>query len=183
MQNILRAMFLSVAFAVFANASAAADAVSPVEASKLVTERLTVGGKVEHPLILTVDDLHQFPPQQLEEVALVRQSGADAGKIENLKGVYLRDILNRAALVTHDHNDVKKMFIVATASDGYKVVFSWSELYNSPIAEGVLVYWEKNGKPLADDEGHIALISTKDIRTGPRHVKWLQSIDVRQIDE
>ena len=35
--------------------------------------------------------------------------------------------------------------------------------------------------PLADDEGRIALISGKDIRTGPRHVKWLQSIEVRKI--
>jgi hypothetical protein len=128
-------------------------------------------------------NLRQFPTQQVDEVALVRQSGSNAGKMENLKGVHLRDILERAVLLTHDHNDVKKMFVVATASDGYKVVFSWSELYNSPTADGVLVYFEKDGKPLADDEGHIALISTKDIRTGPRHVRWLQAIDVRQVAE
>ena len=37
------------------------------------------------------------------------------------------------------------------------------------------------GQPLADDEGRIAMVSTKDTRTGPRHVKWLQGIEVRKI--
>ena len=75
----------------------------------------------------------------------------------------------------------KKMAIIAGASDGYKVVFSWNEIFNSPIGDGVIVFFEKDGFPLADDEGRIALVSTKDLRTGPRHVKWLQSIEVRKI--
>ena len=93
----------------------------------------------------------------------------------------LRDILEKAVIKAPAHNDVKKMAVVATASDGYKVVFSWSELFNSPLGDGVIVFFEKDGQPLADDEGRIALISGKDIRTGPRHVKWLQSIEVRKI--
>jgi hypothetical protein len=103
------------------------------------------------------------------------------GKIESLSGVLLRDILEQAKVVAPGHNDVKKMIIVATASDDYKVVFSWTEVFNSPVGEGVIVFFERNGRPLADDEGHIAMISTKDLRTGPRHVKWLSGIEVRKI--
>jgi len=156
----------------------AADAGAP---AKLVTDNLVVNGTVEHALTLSVDDLRTFPSRQVTEIVLTRQSGADAGKLENVKGVLLRNILDKAGLVTHDHNDVKKTIIIASASDGYKAVFSWSELYNSSLGDGVLVYFEKDGKPLADDEGHIAMISSKDTRTGPRHVKWLQSIEVRKI--
>jgi hypothetical protein len=47
----------------------------------------------------------------------------------------------------------------------------------------VLVLFERDGKPLAPAEGPLALISGKDIRTGPRHVKWLQTVEVRQIVE
>ena len=75
------------------------------------------------------------------------------------------------------------MAVLAIASDGYTVVFSWSEIFNSPVGDGILVFFEKDGVPLGDDEGRIALISAKDIRTGPRHVKWLQSIEVRKIAE
>lgn len=147
----------------------------------LVTEKLAVGGAVEQSLNLTLDDLRKFPSQQIAEITITRQSGADAGKLQNVKGVRLRDIIDQAKIVTHDHNDVKKMVIVASASDGYKAVFSWNELFNSSIGDGVIVYFEKNGKPLGDDEGRIALISSQDTRTGPRHVKWLQSIEVKKI--
>jgi len=149
--------------------------------SKYVTGRFTVSGAVEHVLTLSVEDLRKFPPQQLSEVPLVCQTGAEVGKLEHLKGVRLLDVLEKAVVVSQNHNDVKKMVVVATASDGYKAVFSWSELFNSPVGEGVLVFFEKDGMPLADDEGRIALISAKDLRTGPRHVKWLQGIEVRKI--
>lgn len=154
-----------------------------VDFSKFVTKRLAITGVVEHPVTLTVDDLGKFPPQQVGEMPVVCQSGANLGKLENLKGVLLRDILDKAGIVSKGHNDVKKMVVIATASDDYKVVFSWSEIFNSPIGDGVIVFFERNGKPLADDEGRIAMVSTKDIRTGPRHVKWLQGIEVKKIAE
>lgn len=149
--------------------------------SKFVTESVTISGIVEHKLKLSVDDLRKFPPQQVGELSVVCQSGANLGKLENLKGVLLRDILEKAAIISRSHNDVKKMAIIATASDDYKVVFSWNEVFNSPIGEGIVVFFEKDGKALEDDEGRIAMVSSKDIRTGPRHVKWLKAIEVRRI--
>lgn len=151
------------------------------DTSKFVTDSVTVSGIVEHELKLGVDDLRKFPPQKIGEVQMVCQSGANLGSLENLKGVLLRDILEKAAIVSRSHNDVKKMAIIATASDDYKVVFSWNEVFNSPIGDGIVVFFEKNGLPLASDEGRIAMVSSKDIRTGPRHVKWLKSIEVRKI--
>lgn len=152
-------------------------------ASKYITERITVAGAVEHPLVLDVAALRAFAPPQLAEVALARKAGAGDGKPDQLKGVLLRAILEKAGVVTRDHNDVKKMAVIAIASDGYKVVYSWSEIFNSAAGDGMLVYFEKNGQPLADDEGRIAMIAAKDIRTGPRHVRWLQSIEVKKIAE
>lgn len=149
--------------------------------SRFVTTRFTIEGAVENRLDLGIEDLSWFPPQQIGELPLVCQTGANLGKLEQLKGVLLRDILEKAVIKAPEHNDVKKMVVVASASDGYKVVFSWTELFNSPLGDGVIVFFEKDGQPLADDEGRIALISGKDIRTGPRHVKWLQSIEVRKI--
>jgi hypothetical protein len=72
--------------------------------------------------------------------------------------------------------------IVATATDGYKAVFSWSEITNTPVGEGVLVLLERDGRALDDREGRIALISTADQRLGPRHVRNLARIEVRALD-
>lgn len=175
-----RNVLVTAALVLCQQAGAAGTVADP---SKYVTERFTVSGAVEHPLTLSVPDLRKFPSQQHSAVPLICQTGAEVGRLESFRGVRLRDVLEKATVVSQDHNDVKKMAVIASASDGYKVVFSWSELFNSPVGEGVLVFFEKDGMPLGDDEGRIALVSAKDVRTGPRHVKWLQAIEVRKIVE
>ena len=140
---------------------------------------VAVGGAVQQTLLLSVDDLRQFPPDQVVELRLPARDAAGSPSV--LKGVRLRAVLERARIPTPDHNTVKKLAIVVAATDGYKVVFSWSELFNAELGDAVLVLFERDGKPLPAAEGPLALISGKDLRTGPRHVKWLQSIDVRQI--
>ncbi|MDG9922971.1 MULTISPECIES: molybdopterin-dependent oxidoreductase [unclassified Pseudomonas] len=154
-----------------------------LDPGRFVTQSVVISGAVEHSLNLDVAQLRSFPVQQLTEVKLVCQSGADRGKLEDIKGVRLRDVLDRAKIKAPAHNDVKKMAIVARASDGYAVVFSWNEVFNSPLGDGVLVFFEKNGMALGQDEGRLALISAQDTRTGPRHVKWLQDISVVKVVE
>jgi len=178
MTKTLRAVLVLGALAVAGRVNAAGPAADP---GQFVTKSFAVTGAVEHALTLGVEDLRAFPPKQVGEVPMVCQSGANLGKIESLKGVLLRDIIEKAVVVAPAHNDVKKMALIASATDGYKVVFSWSEIFNSPVGEGVIVYFEKDGKPLGDDEGHIAMISSRDLRAGPRHVKWLSGIEVRKI--
>jgi DMSO/TMAO reductase YedYZ molybdopterin-dependent catalytic subunit len=143
--------------------------------------RVAIGGAVQQAQSLSVEDLRQFTADQIVELRIpAREAGAPASV---LKGVRLRAVLERAKVQTADHNTVKKLAIITTATDGYKVMFSWSELFNTELGDSVLALFERDGKPLTAAEGPLALISGKDIRTGPRHVKWLQSVDVRQIVE
>ena len=156
---------------------------APAPARDNMSHSLAVTGIVETPLTLTVADLRKLPPAHGGALAVTRHNGDKAETITSYKGVRLRDILDRAVLDAPGHNDVKKIAIIATATDGYAVVFSWGELYNAPAGEGVVVYYEKNGKALDDNDGEIALISAQDIRTGPRHVKWLNGIEMRKLVE
>ncbi|MEC5161940.1 MULTISPECIES: molybdopterin-dependent oxidoreductase [unclassified Janthinobacterium] len=178
MSSIFRTLTMAGALAACAP-GCAHDATAPAAASPSVT----VSGAVERKLTLRADDLRGYPPRQISELQLAGRDGADAGKPVHVRGVRLRDILEQAQVVTRDHHTVKKLAVIATAGDGYKVIFSWSELFNSQVGDDVLVLFERDGKPLGADEGPLALISGKDKRTGPRHVKWLQAIEVRQIVE
>jgi len=146
-----------------------------------VTHALDVTGAVEHPLHLAVEDLRKYPRQELASVPITTHDGRVSSLMTDITGARLRDIVQSAAIVAPGRNDLKKMIVVAGASDGYRVVFSWSELSNSKLGDGVLVVYESGGKALSDHEGRIALVSTFDTRTGPRHVRWLQSIEVRRI--
>jgi len=162
---------------------ASAEKAKAENTADYVTQTLTVSGAVEQTLTLHVSDLKKFPIKTVGKLPLICQSGENKGTLSQIKGVLLRDILEKAVVDAPDHNDVKKMAVIASASDGYKVVFSWSEIFNSPNGDGILVFFEKNGGPLGDDEGRIAMVSTKDIKTGPRHVKWLNNVEVRKIAE
>ena len=179
---MLKTIFTGFAAASLLAAAPAAWA-APAAARDNMSHALAVTGMVETPLTLTVADLRKLPPASGGEIAVTRHNGDKAETITSYKGVRLRDILDKAVLDAPGHNDVKKLAIIATATDGYAVVFSWGELYNAPAGEGVIVYYEKNGKALDDNDGEIALISAKDIRTGPRHVKWLNGIEVRKLVE
>lgn len=160
---------------------AALFATAAAIAGDQMSHSLAVTGMVENPLALSLADLRQLPAAAGGKLDVTRHNGDKAETITSYRGVRLRDIIDRAVLDAPGHNDVKKLAIIATATDGYAVVFSWGELYNSPAGEAVVVYFEKNGKALGENDGEIALISARDIRTGPRHVKWLRAIEVRKL--
>jgi len=146
--------------------------------------RLTVRGNVEHELSLSIDDLKQLPVQRVEDVRVVRDMGSATSAPEVARrytGCLVRDVLERAKPVEKNRLDLRKSIVIVTASDGYRAIFSWAELYLSPIGEGALVVYERDGAPLPDSEGPLATVSLKDTRSGPRHVKWLRSIELRLI--
>jgi DMSO/TMAO reductase YedYZ molybdopterin-dependent catalytic subunit len=149
--------------------------------AKNVSRSLSVSGEVKKPLQLSVADVKALPSRTVKDVAIISKHGTTM--IKSLKGVLLKDILDKAEIAAKQPGDTKRMFIVATATDNYKAVFSWNELFNSPLSEGILVAYEKDGAELADAEGKLLLVSTKDFMTGSRHVKWLKSVDVRKIND
>lgn len=171
------------ALSLYAAAALGAAPDAPPVQNPVMSETISVSGAVAQPLTLGVAELEQFPPQQIGEVAMICDNGANLGKEQNLRGVLLRDILNRAQIKVANPRDLRKMVVIASATDAYKAIFSWAELFNSPTGDKVIVYFAKDGQPLGEDEGRIALISTTDLRTGPRHVKWLSGIEVRQVAE
>lgn len=147
---------------------------------------LTVKGNVERTQAYSLDELKQLPVQRIEDVRVVREQGATTGAQEMARrytGCLLRDVLDRAKLVEKNRMDLRKSVVIVTASDGYRAVFSWAELYLSPIGDGVLIVYERDGAALADTEGPLALVSLKDTRPGPRHVKWLRTIEVRALTD
>lgn len=147
--------------------------------SAFAAPALTVSGKVEHPLALDTIAVRGYPADQVVTLTL---PGRDPGsKPSVVRGVRLKAFLDKAKLVVTDHNTTKKTVVIATARDGYAVVFSWSELFNTEGGDSVLVLFERDDKALPAEEGPLALISGRDLRTGPRHVKGLERIEVKQI--
>ena len=145
-----------------------------------VTTEIEVAGEVNMSLTLTVADLRTMGVQSSRNLPAAT-SNALAEPYREYSGVLLTQLLDKAGLRSVRKNDWRSLYVVVTASDGYKAVFSWGELFNSRIGRGAIVVYERNGKPIDESEGRIALLSTEDDRMGPRHVRWLKRIEVRRI--
>ncbi|HUK83362.1 MAG TPA: molybdopterin-dependent oxidoreductase [Verrucomicrobiae bacterium] len=147
---------------------------------------LLVLGNVENKLTLSVSELQRLPVQRVEDVRQLRMPGTPGNQGEQTRrytGVLLRDVLNSAKLIEKDRHDLRRSIVVVTATDGYQAIFSWAELFLSPIGDGALIIFERDGAPLPANEGPLALVSLRDTQPGPRHVKWLARLEIRRVSE
>lgn len=139
---------------------------------------LSVSGNVVEPLTLTADDLRRYPAHAVDYSPRGTRSPAVPDEsARHYTGCLLRDVLSAARPTEAKARDLRKSYVVASASDGYEVVFSWGELFLSQ-GDSVFVVYERDGAPLGDDEGKIALIAVGD-RGSARHVKWLKALTLR----
>ena len=144
------------------------------------SKQLEVKGEVEYPLTLTVDSLKQMKVIAIDSFKVVCQNGGTIKQGISCKGVLLKDILEKAKIKQSNHKD-RNFYIVARATDNYKATFSWAELFNNPTGENTYVIFEENGMPIKY-KGDMILICKNDIKTGPRHVIWLKSIEVNRVN-
>lgn len=142
--------------------------------------------------VLTVQRANQ-PTQTMDSVALAalpqttltqRQTVASSGsgttdRAVVYTGVLLRDLLLQTGLASATDRGARTSIIEAVASDGYRAVFSWGELFNSAVGEQAVVITAQDGKALDAAAGPLALRSLAELRPGPRHVRNLCALIVR----
>jgi len=153
-------------------------ALSAADSLKMVNHSIEVKGDVEHTLNLTVDSLKKMKVATIGDFKVVCQTGEVKKDDKVCKGVLLRDILEKAKIKQNGHKD-RNFYIVARASDDYKATFSWAEIFNNPTGDDAYILFEENGKPVKN--GEMIAICKNDIKTGPRHVYWLKSIEVYKV--
>lgn len=145
----------------------------PAVAAPVASKVVRVSGNLAAPSSYTAADLARFPPQKVN-------FKAPDGKVRKYTGALLRDVLTACKPTEPDHNALRQSYVLAKGADDYFALFSWAELFISPIGDHAMLVYLREGKPLADDEGAIALISLSDTRPGPRYVKWLSAVDFRR---
>src|SRR5262245_2083312 len=150
--------------AVRAHAQAAATA--PAAASTL-----TLDGDVTTPLTLSPADLKSMPRAVAET--------QDEGRTVKYEGVLVAELLKRAGLPLG--NDLRgnavATYVLASASDGYQVVFSLAELDPGFTGSEIIVADSVDGKPLFAYQGAFRIVAPKDKR-GARSIRMLERLQV-----
>jgi len=147
---------------------------TPVAAQNTAgAQPLVVGGDVAKPLSLSLADLKGLPRASVEvkgDGGVRRYEGVAASELMKLAGVTLGQM----------RGDTTSSYVVATAVDGYQVVFALAELDPAFTASEILVADTLDGRPFPDGQGPLRLIAPKDLRA-TRSVRMLQRLDVVRV--
>jgi DMSO/TMAO reductase YedYZ molybdopterin-dependent catalytic subunit len=135
---------------------------------------VSVTGAVKQPLTLTAADLATMP----RATAVTDNNGIQT----KYEGVWLSDVLKKAGVPMGSgmRGAALATYVVASASDGYQVVFSLGELDPEMTDGQVLLADKANDKPLFGENGAFRLVIPKDKR-GARSVRLLEKIEVVQV--
>ncbi len=98
-------------------------------------------------------------------------------------GFLLRDVLTDAGFGRPAGPRSEPTTVVeAVATDGWRALFSWGELFNHALGDQVVVVIRQDGRALDTHAGPLALRSLGDLRAGPRHVRKLCALRLRALD-
>ena len=97
-------------------------------------------------------------------------------------GVALRDVLAKAGVPLGDALKGKALAcaVIATAVDGYQVVFSIAEIDSAFNDHVILIADRRDGRPLLPDSGPLQIVVPQDTRPA-RWVRQVTTVEVRQL--
>lgn len=160
-------MFRQLVCAVLVVASASAQAQQRPHSGTLV-----VVADPSKPLTLKPADLAAMPRTT---VTLKQPDGRGVTH----EGVLVAELLKRVGVPLGKalRGDAMATYVVVSATDGYRVIFSLAELDPDFTGSDVMVVDRTNGQPLLADQGPIRIVAPKDL-AGARSIRMLERIEV-----
>lgn len=146
------------------------------------TPKFSITGIVVKESVITIDSIMQYPVKVIGEINVTNHLGEFKHKDDRLKGVLLKDILSHTSFKTTSPKLLSQFYFVCLGADGYKVVYSWNELYNTEVGNHVFILTEKNGIKADKMPESLQMSSATDFKTGRRYLHNLDKIIVKQAD-
>ncbi|GAB3907687.1 hypothetical protein GCM10028826_12940 [Mucilaginibacter boryungensis] len=140
------------------------------------TYQFSITGKVKKESVITMDSLKQYPIKNLGDIKVTDHLGNFKHQDEQLKGILLKDILSHTTYAVASPKLLSTVYFVCSGSDGYRVVYSWNELYNTSVGDNVFIIMEKNGVKIDKMPESIQMTSYTDYKTGRRYLHNLNKI-------
>jgi DMSO/TMAO reductase YedYZ molybdopterin-dependent catalytic subunit len=133
---------------------------------------LRVIGDVPNPLELSIADIAAF---QRQTIRVTDDKGAQV----EYRGVPVAEILKKAGAPLGKELKGPNMAVgvVASAPDGYRVLFSLTEFDPAFSGSVILLTDRRDGKPLDNREGALRLIVPGD----QRHARWIRGVTTLEV--
>ena len=145
------------------------------------SEKFSVEGKVKQKFIFSISDLDTFKIKNLPDITITNHLGEKKHTITGLKGILLKDVLSKVEFDAENPKVLSEYYFEFIATDNYKIVFSWNEIYNTETGNNLYIVMEEDGKKIKDVPGRISIVVTTDFKTGRRHMSNIDKIIVARV--
>jgi hypothetical protein len=146
-----------------------------------VSKSITIEGAIAKPILINFSDFKAYKSISLDSLQIFNHKQEYKSTLKDIKGVLLKDILAKAEFNVNSPKELSEFYIVCIADDGYKVVFSWNELFNNPTGDQTLVVTDMNGAPTINKKEGIILLTPTDKATGRRYIKNFSKVRIQQV--
>ena len=130
-------------------------------------------------LSFTVDQSESLPSKTIGDVRTVNSKGEEKSVRKNVKGVLLKDVLNKVTLDVASSKELNKYVFLLEATDGYKVVLSRNEVFNT---ENLYLITESNGISIRQSPDRIEILALSEPGKGHIYIKGLKKVSIIKID-
>jgi hypothetical protein len=146
------------------------------------TLSFSINGQVKNESVITMDSLNSYPVKVIGDIKVTDHLGTFKHEDDQLKGVLLKDILSHTLLDANSPKLYSRFYFTCVGNDGYAVVYSWNELFNTEVGNHVFIIMEKNGVKVDKMPESIQMTSTSDFKTGRRYLHNLDKIIVSEVN-
>ncbi len=141
------------------------------------TRSFRITGKVKQEKVINLNELLQCKSHELKNVN-TSCSPKTEERIKGAKGVLLKEVFDSVAFDYEKGIHLNEFYFVFIAADGYKLVYSYNEVFNTETGKNLYVVTELDGKPASELPNALLVLTTSDIKGGRRNMKWLKEIRV-----
>lgn len=141
------------------------------------TDAFKITGRVKNEKTVALDDLKNYKSVTLNNIN-TSCSAKQKEEAKEVKAVLLKDILDSVAFQYESPRMLNEYYFKFVASDGYTMVYSFNEIYNTQTGNNMYIVTQKDGRNIRDMETRILMLTTSDIKTGKRNIKGLANIVV-----
>lgn len=145
------------------------------------TDTIRIFGMIDSVFAISFEEIARSEKSDLGNFKVTNHRGEFKKEYKDVKGVKMLAILEKIKIRVEKPRELSEYYLIFRASDGYAVVFSWNEIFNTDIGQSLYIVTMADGKSLTESSDRILTIATKDFNTGRRHIKNLYSIEVKRI--
>ncbi len=145
------------------------------------TNEFKITGEIKKDLIFRISDIEKYQQTEIGDIPIKNRKGEVKDVMHNVKGVPVKTILDSIGIKVDKPKEYGEYYFVFIASDDYKNIYSWSEIFNTEVGNKLYIITGKDGKSMSQIEDRILVYSMADINTGLRHLKGLARIEVKRL--